>query len=150
MPLKRHDESEPAANRLRRREFLLGGVRISLSFVAFDLLALPGQAQSDAGGSVRPALESISLTAPPKDAAGRPLDDSLEMMAAYLVQYAPPAAAFPASGTWKATYDIVQWVGSPNYDPEFYRQNRRMGSLAVARKPAADGGVDFAVESSTN
>ncbi|MCL5271133.1 MAG: hypothetical protein M1457_11445 [bacterium] len=134
-------EQPPAGERLvRRRDFLLGGIKASLSLAATGALWTGGAyaqpASSQAGGAARgrrPPLSEISLTAPPA------IDDSLEVLAAYMVQYAPPDRLFPAGGGWTATYDLVEWVGSASYDKEYYRRNAVMGHLAVTRRPGETG-----------
>jgi len=116
---------------LHRREFLIGGVKIGLSFIALDVFALPAFAQ------VAAPLAQFSITWPPEH-----LDDSLNIMAAFLVQYQVPRDPFPAAGAWRAHYDVLEWMGSPR-SPQpgktapYSRRNRVVGHLAVMRRPGA-------------
>jgi hypothetical protein len=121
---------------MHRRDFILSGVKVSLSFLAWDALSSPifGQGR-EAGASARPSLGQIDLTNPPDS-----FSDSLNVIAAYLVQYRPPTENFPANGAWKATYDVIEWKGSPSGEgAKFSRQNRVIGRLAMTRRPQAGG-----------
>jgi hypothetical protein len=118
---------------LDRREFLVGGIKASLAFLACGPLARPAWGARHAGGPVgHPPIREASLTRIPS------LDESLQVLAAYLARYAPPPGPFPATGGWRATYDLIEWEGSP-IDAAFLRRNRVIGNLALARKPGAPG-----------
>jgi hypothetical protein len=122
---------------MHRRDFILSGVKVSLSFLAWEALSRPifgqGKAAAERG---RPSLEQIDLTSPPAN-----FSDSLDVIAAYLVQYRPPTGSFPSSGAWKATYDIIEWRGSPSGEgAKFSRGNRVIGRAAMTRRPETGGG----------
>ncbi len=119
-----------------RRDFILDGVKVTLSFLALEALGSPLCARSvwSSGGNSR-SLNPIDLNSPPAN-----LDDSLDVIAAYLVQYAPPTGTFPANGAWKATYDVIEWMGSPSGEgAKFSRRNRSAGRMVVTRRPASRG-----------
>ena len=125
---------------MRRRDFLLGGVKVSLSFLALDALGSPIFGQL-AGAARRGRMphDWINIASPPH------LDDSLDVVAAYLVQYGPPEENFPVSGAWKATYDLIEWDGTTNVPGvKFSRRNRVIGHLVVTRRPGSAGtGVGY-------
>lgn len=127
---------------MHRRDFILTGVKVSLSLLLCDAFAAPAFGQRASGiRRGRRTLHPSDLTVPP---AG--LDDSLNVVAAYLAEYAPPAGAFPAGGAWTAEYDLLEWKGTPSMDgAKFSRGNRVLGQLAVTRRPGA-GGVTYAVD----
>lgn len=154
-----NNSPEPAApetslpqGRMHRREFLIGGARIGLSFLALDALALPAFAQTTGAG---PQEKDFSLTRPPAN-----LDDSLNIMAAFLAKYQPPTQRLPASGAWRASYDLLEWGGSirpfnpeskllyePRWTASYVRSNRVIGHLSAIRQPGASPGkVGYNVE----
>jgi len=138
------EASQPRGG-LHRREFLIGGVKIGLSFLALDALALPAFAQAAA------PLGPFNITEPPEH-----LDDSLNIMAAFLAQYQPPREPVPTAGSWRARYDILEWIGTarspqPGVTAPYSRRNRVVGHLAVMRRPAAGPAnvgydVDYSIE----
>jgi hypothetical protein len=115
-----------------RRDFIVAGVKVSLSLLLCDALAVPAWGQRNGGiRRGRRLTNPANLTVPP---AG--LDDSLNVVAAYLAEYAPPEGGFPAGGAWTAQYDLLEWKGSPSMDgAKFSRGNRVVGQLAVTRRP---------------
>jgi hypothetical protein len=121
---------------MHRRDFLLGGIKVSLSFLVLDALAVPAFGQRSGGAAhghlpLRPG----NLTRPPDN-----LDDSLNVLAAYLARYAPPLGQFTAAKAWKARYDLLEWVGSPTMDgAAFSRSNRVLGHMEVTRRPGSAG-----------
>lgn len=130
---------------MHRREFLIGGMKVGLSFLALDALALPAFAQAAAPPG------PFKITQPPEH-----LDDSLNIMAAFLAQYQPPREAVPTAGSWRARYDILEWIGTarsplPGVTAPYSRRNRVVGRLAVMRRPAAGPAnvgydVDYSIE----
>jgi len=126
---------------MHRRDFLLGGVKVGLSFLLLDSLSLPAFArQGGEGARGRAPFSRNDLTRLPDH-----LDDSLNVIAAYLAQYAPPEGHFPADGAWKARYDLIEWMGTPTGEGAiFSRSNRLLGHLAVTRRPGSAGaGVGY-------
>lgn len=132
---------------MHRREFLIGGVKVGVSFAAAELvgtLALPAFAQTA-------ALPVFGVSEPPKG-----LDDSLNIMAGFLAQYRAPREAFPANGSWRARYDVLEWIGTarpstPETKIVYSRKNRVVGQLAVMRRPGAGAAtvgydVDHSIE----
>jgi hypothetical protein len=120
---------------MHRRDFLSDGIKVSLSFLAWDALSLPMFAQTGppAAGQRLP-LDRVEAARVPAD-----LSDSLDVVAAYLAQYAPPAGDFPASGAWTATCDLIEWEGAPNGEQaKFFRRNRVIGRQAVTRRPGVE------------
>lgn len=133
---------------VHRREFLIGGMKVGLAFFAADSLglALPAFAQA------APAqLPQFSINQPPAN-----LDDSLNIMAAFLAQYQPPRDTLPAGGSWRARYDVLEWIGTarsplPGATAPYSRRNRVVGHLAVMRRPGAGPAtvgydVDYSIE----
>jgi hypothetical protein len=134
---------------MHRREFLIGGARVGLSFLALDALALPAFAQAAAApGS---AVNAVNLTEPPAN-----LDDSLNIMAAFLTEYQPPRQALPANGAWRVNYDLLEWIGTPRpQTPEmkiaYSRRNQVIGHMMVTRWPGVHDRtityeLDYAIE----
>jgi hypothetical protein len=124
-----------------RREFLLGGVRISLAFFASEALAGSARAgeHSTARRGCGPLRES-RLTSIPH------LHESLNVLAAYLVRYSPPTGDFPNNGGWTANYDLIEWEGSSR-NANFVRRNCVIGRMTVGRLPGwADGAVDYELD----
>lgn len=73
------------------------------------------------------------------------IDDSLNVVVAYLSRYSPPTGRFPAHGGWRATYDLIEWAGTPR-SAAFVRENRATGRLVATRRPDPSGafvGYDF-------
>jgi hypothetical protein len=102
---------------MRRRDFLIAGARASICLIAFDGFRFPASA-APAG------------TPPQLPAA---LDDSLHVIRGYLSTYTPPAGNFPASGAWKATYDMVEYT-EPRTKPR-----GPYGRMVLTRRPASSG-----------
>jgi hypothetical protein len=100
-----------------RRDFLVSGVKASLCFIACDAFA--SAAEPGKPGHLGHATRNI--------------DDSLHIIADYLTLYTPPAGNFPASGSWKATYDILQRAT---------RRKAAYGHMVVTRRPVA-GGITY-------
>jgi hypothetical protein len=107
-------------SQMHRREFVAGGIKISLSLLLLDWLSPAGFAAGDAAAPLPPGL-----------------DDSLKALITYLNSYAPPAATFPDSGAWAATYDLIEWTGTPG---KVAPHNNVLGRLAFTRTPGAAGG----------
>lgn len=117
---------------LSRREFSFGGAKVGLAFLAGRALApLLGQP----AGPARPAGRRpgwIDLTSIPS------IDDSLALLAAYLLEYRPPSGQFTATA-WKAVYDVIEWRGTTRVPgSHFSRGNRAAGYLAVTRQLHGD------------
>lgn len=124
-------EASQAQGRLHRREFLIGGMKVGVSLLALDRLALPAFAQAAA------PLTQFSISQPPEH-----LDDSLNIMAAFVAQYQPPREPVPTAGAWRAHYDILEWIGTPRSPlpgktVPYSRRNRAVGRLSVMRRPGA-------------
>ena len=104
---------------MHRRDFVIGGIKVSLSFLAFGALGLPAFG--------RPP----EVTGPMAN-----IDDSLNLMASYLLKYTPPTGNFPASGAWKATYDLIEWGGAKRRK---FGGNRVIGHMSVTSRPGMAG-----------
>ena len=114
---------------MHRRDFLLGGIKVSLSFLALDALGFPAFARQP-GPAQLPAS----------------LDDSLRVMAGYVARYAPPQGNFPTTGAWKATYDVLECTSSRGSKHKL-DDNRVAGRMAVTGSPVAAGaGVSYDVD----
>jgi len=129
---------------MHRREFLLGGIKVGLSFLILDAMAGPAFAQRNGGiRSRRRPVGPVDLEQPPSH-----LDDSLNVIAAYLAQFRPPDGDFSAGGAWTVRYDLIEWVGSPSMDgAKFLRGNRVLGRQVVTRRPGSAGrGVGYELD----
>ena len=120
--------------RTLRREFLVSGIKVTASLLAGGALlgrnlAAAGRPAADRHPAHAPSAP-VEITSPPA------LDDSVALLAAYLVQYSPPSGAFAVSGAWKGEYAIVSWQGSTLGSP-FSRTNKVLGRYVVARAGAA-------------
>ena len=102
---------------MRRRDFLISGVKACLCLVAYDSLALRGFG--------KPPTQPADLTPA--------LNDSLHILAKYITLYSPPAGNFPANGSWKATYDLVDFGHA-----RAKTVNRVFGQATVTRRPSGD------------
>lgn len=125
MPFRPSSETAPDGG-WDRREFILGGFKVTLAFLAAGALPRPARAESwtlRAGhGRLREArIDQIPV-----------LDDSLQVIAAYLARYEPPRGNFPAAGPWIAAYDLIEWDGSA-IGASFYRRNRVIGGTVLTR-----------------
>jgi hypothetical protein len=114
------ETGDPAEAGIRRRDFLISGVKVSLCFIACDALGFRGF-----GAQQRPL-------APVIDPANS-VDDSLHIIADYLTRYTPPEGNFPADGSWKATYELLDWAHPRKV------VNKIFGRVAVTRRPAGAG-----------
>lgn len=89
-----------------------------------------------AGSASGPPFEWTAIDAPPDG-----LDDSLNVLAAFLTRYSPPSAPWPAAGGWEAVYDLIEWEGTfRGIGAPFLRSNRVVGRRVVTRHPDGSGG----------
>ena len=118
----------PPAGQMHRRDFVLGGIKVGLSFLALDAFNVPAFAKGVAG-VVPPAI-----------------DYGLRLIVVYLMTFKPPAGTFPASGGWKMTYNVLEWTGMPGRSA--LGGNRVTGQYAVTSTPGTAGrayDLDYAI-----
>jgi hypothetical protein len=127
------ETSQPAPKGMRRRDFLISGVKVSLCFAACDALSFRSL-------GAQPTLNPLNPLKPVVDPA-LSVNDSLHTIADYLTRYTPPAGDFPADGSWKATYALLDWAHPRKC------LNKIFGHATVTRRPAGAGiayEVDYA------
>jgi hypothetical protein len=105
-----------------RRDFLIAGAKVTLCLIACDSGILSAWADEDG--------DAVELP--------QHLDDSLNIIGAYLSKYTPPAGAFPGNGCWKATYEVMSWAAARQGPKTF-------GDITVVRRPSAHG-ISYEVE----
>lgn len=115
----------------------MGGVKATLSVLAWNALGARAFAREDfAVEGAHLPRGRLELGSVPSD-----LNDTLNVIAAYVTRYAPPRGGFPPQGGWTATFDLIEWDGSPNGEgAKFIRRNRVIGRQAVTRRPGGSGG----------
>jgi hypothetical protein len=126
IPLPSDDsEAQPRqAGHIHRRDFLMNGIKVTASLFVLDWMRVPAFAARAGKLATGPM--------PPK------VDDSIGMLADYMTRYTVPQGNFPATGGWKATYDLIGWIGEPG--PHVPPHNPPVGQLVITRKGDASGG----------
>jgi len=119
-PLPDGESQPPQPGFMHRRDFVVGGIKVGVSMLVMDWLRMP----AFAGEQHRTTILPVHL------------NDSINIIANYLTRYTPPVGDFPANGAWKASYDLLEWTGTPGKVPS---TNRTIGNATITRR--ADAGA---------